>query len=393
MRTIAVVTVGRSDYGLYLPILRRLSGAPDVRCAVVAAGMHMSAEHGLTVKAIERDGFDIAERVPLLADGDGPVAVAASIGRGVAGYAEALDRVRPDILVVLGDRFDMYAAAVAALPLRIPVAHIHGGELTFGAIDDALRHSMTKLSHLHFVATREYGWRVEQMGEEPWRITVSGAPGLDTIADVPPLQRPALSEALGVDAARPFLLATFHPVTLEHERTSWHVTELLAALDEIGLPVVFTQANADTGGRVVRTMIEAFVARTPVARLVNNLGTQAYLSAMGTAAAMVGNSSSGIIEAASFALPVVNIGTRQDGRLRAANVIDVGYPRAEVRAGLRRALDPAFRASLDGLVNPYGDGHAAARIVHRLVTEPLGAALLQKRFHDLPMPAPGEVSV
>lgn len=390
MRTVAVVTVGRSDYGVYLPVLRRIVETPALRLRLIASGMHLSPEFGSTVEAIEADGFKVDDRVEMLLSSDTPEGVAKSMGVGVMGFAQVYARSRPDMLVVLGDRFEMHAAALAALPFKIPVAHIHGGELTQGAIDDALRHSITKLSHLHFVATEEYARRVRQLGEEPWRVVVSGAPGLDNLWTVQPLAADDLSRRYNVRLQPPPLLITFHPVTLEYERTEWQVSELLAALDASGMPLLFTQPNADTGGRLVARMIDEFVRTHPQAQKVDNLGTAAYFGMMAAAAAMVGNSSSGIIEAPSFALPVVNVGTRQEGRVKAGNVIDVGYGRAEVLDGIKRAVTPGFRESLRGLKNPYGDGHAAERIVERLASVELDDRLLVKRFvdaGDLPVPA------
>ena len=388
MRTIGVVTVARSDYGIYLSLLRKIAADPDLRLRLIVGGMHLSPLYGLTVKDIESDGFPIAERVAMLEPSDEPQAIAQSIGRGVIGFSQAYARHRPDLLVVLGDRFEMYSAALAALPFKLPLAHIHGGELTEGAIDDALRHSMTKLSHLHFVATQEYARRVEQLGEEPWRITVSGAPSLDNLHSMPLLDRAELESRLNVKLSTAPLLVTYHPVTLEYEQTAWQVKELLAALDELGLPVVFTMPNADTHSHVIVKLLQQYVQTHPSARLVENMGAQAYFSLMSIAAAMVGNSSSGIIEAPSVGLPVVNIGTRQQGRVRAANVIDVGYERREVAHGIRRALASEFRSSLKGLANPCGDGHSAERILRRLKDVPLDDRLIMKRFVDIDLRLP-----
>jgi len=383
MRTIGVVTVARSDYGHYLPLLRRINETDGLRLHLIAAGSHLSPEFGSTVELIEADGFEVADRVEMLRASDTPLGIARSIGLGVTGFAESFARVRPDILVLLGDRFEMHAAALAALPFKIPVAHIHGGEITRGAIDDSLRHSMTKLSHVHFVATEEYARRVIQLGEEPWRVLVTGGIGLDNVRSIAPMDRAELEAAVGLSLDEPTLLVTFHPVTLEFEEVEWQTGELLSALGTAGLPVVFTAPNADTGGRSVRTLIEAFVQSTPRSILVENLGTRAFFSMMSVAAAMVGNSSSGIIEAPSFGLPVVNIGARQEGRARAANVIDVGNGREEILDGIRRALDPSFRESLRGMANPYDAGGAAELIVERLASIDLDRALITKRFHDL----------
>ncbi len=384
MRKISVVTVARSDYGLYGPILRQIQTEPDLCLGLFVGGMHLAPEFGRTVDTIEADRFSIDAQVEMLLSSDTPEGIAKSMGLGVIGFAQAYARSRPDILVVLGDRFEMHAAALAALPFKIPVAHIHGGEVTQGAMDESLRHSLTKLSHLHFVATEEYAHRVEQLGEEPWRIAVSGAPGLDNLQTVSLLEPSELSARCGMPMIPPPLLVTFHPVTLEYEQAEWQARELLAALDAAGLSVIITMPNADTGGRAILRLIKEYIPNHPHSRLVENLGTQVYFSLMAVAAAMVGNSSSGIIEAPSFALPVVNIGTRQEGRVRAANVIDVGYERTAILEGIRRAITPAFRQALQGIANPYGDGHAAERIVTRLREVSLDQRLIMKRFYDLP---------
>lgn len=382
MRTLGVVTVARSDYGIYLPILRKIEADSELRLRLIVSGMHLAPEFGRTVEAIERDGFEIAEKVEMLVASDTPEAVAKSMGLGLIGYAQTYARLRPDLLVVLGDRFEMHAAALAALPFKIPVAHIHGGELTMGAIDDALRHSMTKLSHLHFVSTEEYARRVIQLGEEPWRVTVCGAPSLDNLKATELLTIAELETKLGLSLKEPTLLVTYHPVTLEYEETEKQAGEFFAALSHFEMPIVFTAPNADTGGRLLIEMIRDYVATHPSARLVDNLGTQAYFSLMAISAAMVGNSSSGIIEASTFKLPVVNIGTRQKGRVRGANVIDVGNGREEIIAGIERALAKDFRDGLSAHSNPYGRGDAADLIVARLKEVPLNQRLLVKQFQD-----------
>jgi UDP-N-acetylglucosamine 2-epimerase (non-hydrolysing)/GDP/UDP-N,N'-diacetylbacillosamine 2-epimerase (hydrolysing) len=384
MRVVGVVTSSRADYGIYLPVLRRIRDERELALRLLVTGMHLSPRFGMTVGSIEADGFEAAERVESLSDSDDPAAVAESMARGTAGFARVFARSRPDILVVLGDRFEMHAAALAALPFKIPVAHIHGGESTEGAIDDALRHSMTKLSHLHFTATREYGDRLVRMGEEPWRVTVSGAPSLDNLASVKKLAPAELEARFGLRVTPDTLLVTFHPATLESGDAGCQADELLAALAASGRPVVFTMPNADTGGLAIRERIERFVQSEPAAQAVENLGTEGYFSLLALCAAMVGNSSSGLLEAPSFGLPAVNVGTRQQGRVRGANVIDVGCTRDGIARGLAKALDPAFRESLRGKENPYGDGRAAERIVARLGEVHLDRRLLMKRFYDSP---------
>jgi len=385
MRTIGVVTVARSDYGIYLPLLRLIQDDPDLRLILFVGGMHLSPEFGLTAQVIETDGFEIAGKVEALLSSDTPEGIARSMGLGVIGFAKVYTQSPPDILVVLGDRYEMMAAALAAVPFKLPIAHIHGGEVTRGAIDDALRHCITKISHLHFVATREYATRVGQLGEEPWRIVVSGAPSLDNLQSASILSSDELKNRFGLKLDQPPLLVTFHPVSLEYEQTPWHIAELLAALDETGLPIVFTLPNADTGGRIIIERLKDYVETRPKAQLVANLGTEGYFALMSMARAMVGNSSSGIIEAPSFRLPVVNIGTRQEGRTRAGNVIDVGYTRAEILSGIQKAISPDFRTTLDDLVNPYGCGEAAQLIVDRLKTVELNQHLVMKRFVDIPV--------
>jgi len=383
VRTVDVVTVGRSDYGIYLPILRQIQADPDLRLRLIVAGAHLSPEFGLTATLIERDGFVIAERVEMLLSSDSPEGIAKSMGLGTIGFAQVYARSRPDVLVVLGDRFEMFVAALAALPFKIPVAHIHGGELTEFAMDDALRHSMTKLSHLHFVSTPEHAGRVHQLGEEPWRVTVSGAPSLDNLRSTRLLNAAELKAQFNLALDQPTLLVTLHPVTLAYEHTEEQTAALLEALEASQVPVVFTLPNPDTNGRIVARMISEFVQGHPTSQLIENLGTQAYFSVMSLAAAMVGNSSSGIIEAASFKLPVVNVGKRQSGRMRARNVIDVGDTRDEILAGIKQAVTPEFRAKLWNLVNPYGDGQAAQRIVDRLKEITLDDTLVVKHFHDV----------
>jgi UDP-hydrolysing UDP-N-acetyl-D-glucosamine 2-epimerase len=386
VRTIAAVTVGRSDYGIYRSILRRIASEPELQLQVIASGMHLAPEFGYTADMIEKDGFTISDRVETLLASDTPESVGKSMALGVAGFAQVFARSRPDIVVVLGDRFDMYPAALAALPFRIPVAHVHGGEVSFGAIDDALRHSMTKLSHLHFVSTEEYARRVIQMGEEPWRVTVSGAPALDSLDPASRLSRAEMEKRFGLRLDRPPLLVTFHPATLRHEQVEEQTGELLAAIEGSGEPAVFTSPNADTGGRKARAMIEKYVSGSSRAWFVENFGQQGYFSIMQEALAMVGNSSSGIVEAASFHLPVVNVGERQDGRHRAGNVIDVDYSRKAILDGLRRALSPEFRAEVKTIRNPYQSPNntAAQVITERLKSVALNDGLLTKRFHDLP---------
>ncbi len=381
-RLVGVVTVSRSDWGHLVPVLAAIRDAPDLALRLLVAGMHLSPDFGHTVEAIEAGGWPIAERVPMLEPGDTPAAVAISTGRGVAGFARAFEHARPDLLVVLGDRFEMLAAAVAALPFALPVAHLHGGEASEGAMDNQIRHAITKLAHLHLASAPEHARRIAAMGEEAWRIHTVGAPGLDRIRTATLLSRAEVAAALALPAAGPWLVVTLHPVTLEHGDTATHVDELLAALDKVDATLVVTYPNADTAGRTIIQRMEELAARSPRVRLARSLGDRLYLSLLRHADAMVGNSSSGLIEAPSFALPVVNVGSRQRGRLRGANVIDVEPARDAILHGIQAALAPAFRRMLEGMRNPYGDGCAAPRIMRVLRETPLDARLAQKRERD-----------
>lgn len=376
---IGVVTVGRSDYGLYVPVLRLLQREEAFDLRLIVAAAHLVEKYGNTIQEIEKDGFPIAARVPMSMPGDSRQGVATSIGKGVQEFAAAYREIAPDILLLLGDRYEMFAAAIAALPLGIPIAHMHGGELTLGAIDDAIRHCLTKLSHIHFPATNEYARRIEQLGEEPWRIHMTGSPAIDSIMSIQPVPRAELEAEIGFDLSRT-LLVTYHPVTLENSQRE-QVSELLAALSAADFNFLFTYPNADAKSDEIISSLQDFV-KTRKARLFPNLGHRRFHSVLRYVAAMVGNSSSGIIEASSFHLPVVNIGSRQDGRLRPANVIDVPNSREAIITGIERAVSSEFRRSISGIVNPYGDGKAADRIVSVLRSVKPGQALLMKKFVD-----------
>ncbi len=383
MKRIGVVSSSRADYSCYQPLLRRLADHKEFELELFATGMHLSGEHGMTVQEIEKDGYRIVARIPTLAGTDDPAGVALAIGQGVSGFSAAFARARPDLLLVFGDRFDMIPAALAALPFLIPIVHLHGGEITEGAIDDSIRHCLTKLSHFHFVATEAYRARVLQLGEEPWRVVVTGALSIDNVLEVPRLSPADFKREYGVSREDQFLLVTFHPVTREYTLTAQHVQELLAALTRCNRPILFTSPNADTHGKIIADALADYVTKNKSARLVPNLGTRAYLTAMAEAAAMVGNSSSGLIEAASFSLPVVNVGNRQAGRFSGDNVIHVPCERDAIFHGVEQALSGGFRQRTSGMTNPYGDGQAAARMIHALENLPDADKLLHKRFHDL----------
>jgi UDP-hydrolysing UDP-N-acetyl-D-glucosamine 2-epimerase len=379
-RSIAVVTVGRSDYGIYRPVLAALAARDDVAHGLVVAAAHLVAAHGDGLAGIARDGHPILEHVDMLLASDSPEATALSMGLGLAGFARAFVRLRPDLLILLGDRFEMFAAAAAAVPLGIPLMHLHGGEVTEGAMDERFRHAISKLSHLHCVATERSAERVRQMGEEAWRVHVTGAPGLDAMLAEPPCDRAAFFAGLGMPDPGRFLLATWHPVTTEPDPEGRQIAAVLAALKATGLAVLFTTANADPGGQAINDRLWAEAAADPEGfRVVRSLG-RFYASAMAHAEVMVGNSSSGIIEACSHGLPVVNIGRRQEGRERSANVIDCACDAAAIAAALDVATKPSIRAAARRAVNVYGDGRAAPRIAAVAAETVLDARLLLKKF-------------
>ena len=390
-RRIAAVTVSRADYGLMTPVYREIVRRADLDLLLMVGGTHLEPRFGMTVRAINDDGFEIGDRIQMDIAGDKPCDVADIIGRAVSGFAKSFARLRPDIVLLLGDRFEMHAAAVAALPFNLPIAHVHGGDLSLGAMDDALRHSMTKLSHLHFAATKLSAQRIHQMGEEDWRITISGAPGVDALAAVVRLDPQDLMARLGLEwtSTSAPLLVTFHPETKQPGKADAQVQALIDALSRhlSARPVIVTAPNADPENQLIRERLTRFVANHPSrARLVETLGTQVYVSLMAHAAAMVGNSSSGLIEAPSLGLPVVNLGGRQDGRERAKNVIDVPVVTVDaVDQAIRDAINPAFRDAARKCENPYGDGRAAPRIAARLSEVDLGPRLLRKTFAEWPM--------
>ncbi|MCA9062945.1 MAG: UDP-N-acetylglucosamine 2-epimerase (hydrolyzing) [Planctomycetaceae bacterium] len=381
-RTIAVVTAGRSDWGIYLPILHEIRRRPELRLHVIATGSHLLDSHGSTLNDLTRDGFPADNTVDMLLAGDSPEAIAKSMGLATIGFAQLFAQKRPDLLLVLGDRFEMHASTVAATPFRIPIAHIHGGEVTQGAIDDAYRHAITKYSHLHFASTLQHADRIVRLGEEPWRVTNCGAPALDNLKTVELQTKAELEERLGLSFETSPMLVTFHPVTLQYEQAAEQIDAVLQALTEFPHPMVITRPNADTRNLLILERLEAFAAQRDNVLLVQSLGTRGYFGMMKIAAAMVGNSSSGIIEAASFGLPVVNIGLRQEGRPRSANVIDVDCVTADIRAAIRQALSDEFRDSLQDLTNIYGNGTAARQIVDRLSAVAINDELLIKRFFD-----------
>lgn len=383
-RKICVVTGSRAEYGLLRWVMEGIRTTPGLELQVVATGMHLSPEFGMTYGEIEKDGFFIDRKVEMLLSSDTPVGLAKSMGLGLIGFGDALEQLRPDLMLVLGDRFEIFSAVVAALVARIPVAHVHGGESTEGAFDEAIRHSVTKMSHLHFVATEEYRKRVIQLGEHPERVFLVGGLGIDSIKKLTLLDRAALEAALDFKLGARSLLVTFHPATLEKSTSAQQMTELLAALNTLqDTRLIFTMPNADTGSRALIGMIEQFVTAHPNARAYTSLGQLRYLSCVRHVDGVVGNSSSGLAEVPSFGKGTINIGERQRGRVRAESVIDCPPERAAIVAALAQLYSPAFQAKLKGVRNPYGDGGASERVVETIARVPLDG-IIKKRFFDLP---------
>ena len=379
---LAVVTTSRADFGIYQPVLKELAKSPILSAGFIVSGMHLSAEFGMTANEVRASGFPIWAEAPCLLPGDQPQDIAQSCGAAVQAVAKALSQAAPDLVLVLGDRYEMIAAALAASIMNIPLAHIHGGEETTGAYDNAFRHAISKLSHLHFPATMLAASRLLQMGEPPERVTCCGAPALDALKAVPLVDRSEFLRRAGL-RDQPFLLVTYHPETLALDDVERTFDNVWRALDRSGIQLLITAANADTKGRKINEMIASRSRENDHAVFVASLGHDLYANAMRYAEAMVGNSSSGIIEAAYFKLPVVNVGDRQKGRERSKNVIDCATDFDSISAALARARSSEFRSSLSGTQNVYGNGEAAACIRHALEKIRSPRELLIKPFHPI----------
>jgi len=372
-RKICIVTGTRAEYGLLYWLMKEIAADDDLELQVIATGMHLSPEFGLTYQQIEADGFSIDAKVEMLLSSDTPVGIAKSIGLGVIGFADALERLKPDILLLLGDRFEILAAAQAAMVARIPIAHIHGGETTEGAFDEQIRHAITKFAQWHFVAAEPYGQRVIQLGESPDRVFNLGSPGLDCFQYMDWLDRPTLERSLGMELRSPLFLVTYHPVTLDQQSPSIAMHELLKALD--GFPeatVILTYPNADTGGRVLIEQIDQWVKHNQYrSKAFVSLGQQRYLSLMGEADVIIGNSSSGLTEAPALKKATVNVGDRQKGRLKAQSVIDTPERSQDIMAGIHQALSDEFQSMLPSVKSLYRTGNVSQQIKEKLKTVPL----------------------
>jgi UDP-N-acetylglucosamine 2-epimerase (non-hydrolysing)/GDP/UDP-N,N'-diacetylbacillosamine 2-epimerase (hydrolysing) len=378
-RKIAVVTTSRADYShLYWP-LHDLARHPDVDLKLIAMGPHLSPEFGSTVREIERDGFDIAARIECLLSSDTDIGMAKTIGVAMLSLADCLGQMRPDLTLLIADRYEMLAPAAVALALRIPIAHIEGGEISEGAIDDAVRHALTKMSHVHFTSTFQARDRVIALGEEEWRVHRAGAPSIDHLRRNTLLTREQLEQQLSIDLFQASVVVAYHPVTIVRDTTR-EADALFAALLEVPGRILFCYPNADAGSRELIARRERFLAQRSDTRVFVNLPALTYWSLLLQADVMVGNSSSGIMETPSFALPTVNVGMRQQRRERACNVLDAAPEKSDILAKVTLARSDEFRRSLEGMQNPYGDGYASEKIVSVLTSVSLGEQLLIKKM-------------
>ena len=381
VKKITVVTGTRAEYGLLYPVMRAIQDHPELDLSIIATGTHLSPEYGHTINEIENDGFKVDVAVDMLLSNDTGASMAKSLGIGIVGITQALEHLKPEVILVLGDRAEPFAGAIAAYHMNILVAHSHGGESTNGVcIDESIRHSITKFAHIHFPATEESAARIEKLGEEPWRIHLVGAPGLDTILNTELLPKKQLIERHSLDAGEPLLIALQHPDTTHPENAANEIRITLEALTKLGIQTILIYPNSDAGGRSMIEVINEYKS-LPFLRIFKNLPHIEYLSLLNIADALVGNSSSGIIEAPLFHLPVVNIGIRQEGRQHADNMIYVPSDKEQIIEAINTALyDEAFKRKVNECVNPYGDGKAGVRIAEVLAGIEIDQKLLQKKI-------------
>lgn len=385
MKKICVVTGTRAEYGLLMPLLEEIKKSEDLELQLLVTGMHLSPEFGLTYKLIEADGYIINEKVDILLSSDTPVGISKSMGLGMIGFSESFERLQPDMVVLLGDRYETFVAATTASVARIPIAHLHGGETTEGAFDEAFRHAITKMSWLHFTSAEEYRKRVIQLGESPERVFNVGAIGIENIRKMPLMNKDELEKSLGITFQKELLLVTFHPVTLEDATSEVQFRNLLSALETFeNTTIIFTKANSDTDGRIINEMIDNYTNEHLENTLAfTSMGQLRYLSAMKLASVVVGNSSSGIIEAPSFNVPTVNIGDRQKGRMQAKSVINCNPLTNSIEKAITLALSDSFKNSIKTMENPYGNGFVSKKILDELKNALDKTISLKKSFYDV----------
>jgi len=383
IRKVCVITGSRADYGLMRFVLQEIIDKPELELQIIVTGMHLSETYGFTYKEIESDGFFVNEKVECLIPGDSPVHISNAIAKGIHGCAASLDNLKPDIVLILGDRFEILAGAIATLIARIPLAHIHGGEKTLGSYDDSIRHSITKMANIHFVATSEYRDRVIQLGENPANVHIVGGLGVDIINRIELLDKNQIQLFLGINLMNKILLVTFHPETLADMTPLQQMTELLLALSDLkDTTLIFTSPNADSGNLIIIKLIEDFVSENSNAHFFKSLGHVLYLSCMSIADGVLGNSSSGITETPSFRVGAINIGERQFGRIQANNVINCLADRNEVSKAIELLYSDIFQTQLSKCISPYGYGGASSKIVECLAGVQL-KDINKKYFYDI----------
>lgn len=384
-KKLTVLTATRAEYGLLKNLILALEKAEEFVVEVVVTGAHLSAGQGYTYREIEKDGIHIAKKIEILMDADSPSAVSKSMGLALIGFAEYFEESDPDALLVLGDRYETLAVCCAAMNARIPIIHLYGGDTTEGAVDEAIRHSITKMSYLHLTSTEEYRRRVIQLGEDPSRVCCVGAIGVENAIKEEKLSKEELAEAVGLDLSVPFGVVTFHPVTLEGN-AEWQCGEVLAAIAQFPqYQFIITGANADSGGTQINRMFSEFAIDHDNVVYHVSLGMKKYLSALKYASFLLGNSSSGLVEGPAFHIPSVNIGNRQKGRIRAVSVIDCPTEQQAISDAVRQAMTPKFRKSIEFMRNPYGDGNSIERIVEILKERIAGSDIdIRKSFYNLP---------
>ena len=384
MKKLSILTATRAEYGLLKTIIEKFNDVPEFDVRVVVTGAHLSPEFGLTYKEIEDDGIAIDEKIEMLLSADSPAAISKSMGLAMISFADYFERLKPDMLIVLGDRYETLAVCTVAMNQRIPIAHLYGGETTEGAVDESIRHAITKLSHLHFTSTDEYRKRVIQLGEEPDRVFCVGAVGIENILNQVLMDKNELETAINFNLDKPYSMVTFHPVTLEDNNSTAQFQALLDVCSKYqDMYFIFTKANADANGRIINKMIDSYIEKNNNAKAFTSLGMTKYLSAMKYCALVIGNSSSGILEAPSFGIPTINIGDRQKGRLQANSVINCQPQFEEIEKAMEHALTEETKNKAKNTINPYGDGHTSEKVVGAVKDYLLNDKIeLKKKFYD-----------
>ncbi len=387
VKRICVITGTRAEYGLLKPLIMKMIDDKEIDLKLVVTGMHMSTEFGLTYKLIEEDGIVIDEKIEILLSSDSHVATSKAMGLAIISFSEYINRTKPDMVIVLGDRYEILAASISAMVANVPIAHIHGGEITEGAQDDVFRHCITKLSYLHFTSTESYRKRVMQLGEEPNRVFNVGAIGIENIKELKLLSKEEIEKSINFTLNKKFALVTFHPVTLEQGLAEIQITELLGALEEFDdMKFIITKANSDNEGRKINRKIDEFISKNPEKYIgFVSMGQLKYLSAMKYCSMVIGNSSSGIIEAPSFNIPTINIGDRQKGRLQAKTVINCDPIKSDIIKAIKRGLSKEFKDKISKIENPYGDGDTSNKILYEIKKALSKEIELKKTFYDINM--------